>query len=89
MFLHFKRQESTPDDNVKNCARCPKHSECRKDIIVLYMFPILNLRMMMFVYVPVKFPGQVKTDDVTMKKSLILFFYRFKLFFIDRYVYFN
>lgn len=51
------------------------------------MFPILNLRRM-FVFVPVKFPVRVKTDDASIKKFFDFYLLSiYKLFFIDRYMF--
>lgn len=82
-ILHCKIHKSTPDDNVKNHERCHEFFEWRKNFNISHFESYYDVFFSFLWNSPDKTSGCINEEIW----DLFSLFYRFKLYFIDRYVY--
>lgn len=84
-ILHCKIHKSTPDDNVKNYERCHEFFEWRKNFNISHFESYYDVVFSFLWNSPDKTRGCINEEIC----DLFSLFYRFKLYFIDRHVYFD
>lgn len=77
--------KSTPDDNVKNYERCHEFFEWRKNFNISHFESYYDVFFSFLWNSPDKTSGCINEEIW----DLFSLFYRFELYFIDRYVYFD